>query len=35
LIDAQNIPGINAFVIAVLKNEEEKTINKWEFENYI
>ena len=35
LIDAQNIPGVNSFNIAVLKNEKGETINKWEFSNYI
>jgi DNA-directed RNA polymerase subunit H (RpoH/RPB5) len=35
LIDAQNIPGINVFDIAVLKNKEGKTIKEWEFSNYI
>jgi len=35
LIDAQNIPGVNNFNIAVLKNGKGETINKWEFANYV
>jgi hypothetical protein len=35
LVDAQNIPGVNEFNIAVLKDKEGKTIKKWEFSNYM
>ncbi|MCK9458783.1 MAG: hypothetical protein M0R80_04025 [Proteobacteria bacterium] len=35
LLDAQNIPGVNNFNIAVLKNGKGETINKWEFANYL
>ena len=35
LVDAQNLPGVGEFSVAILKDKNGKVIKEWEFDNYV